>query len=161
MPRASKADVEYRILSVYIMLVEGRLTADILSHLMIYYHISQRQARTYMQRAQAMFEEEAEQIKTQFLAKSLARIDELYQSAMSKGDHALALTTLHTASHMVNGTTHDVSLNRAIERLIDKDARAQERDYKKLDALRNPHHRSHTRASNNRYGIPGLDPDET
>lgn len=91
--RPTDEEIVQRVSDVYVLLLNGTPRRSILQHAARTWGVKTRQADEYIARASAEFDARSAVIYEREHGKALARLDDLYYRAITKGDLKLALDT--------------------------------------------------------------------
>jgi len=90
--KSEKAEVERRITVVYMMIIKGASSAEIVQHAAQTWEIEARQAREYIRRANNELSRQAKIKRDVELGKALERMTSLYSSSLKLQDYRTCLS---------------------------------------------------------------------
>lgn len=99
--KSTNAEIHQRVQAVYGLLTRGKSTSDIQHHAASEWNLSPRQADTYLQRARAMLERDAELTRPAWLAEALGRLRRYEESAYERGQLGTAISSVITQAKLI------------------------------------------------------------
>ncbi len=99
--KSTNAEIHQRVQAVYGLLTRGKSTSDIQHHAASEWNLSPRQADTYLQRARAMLERDAELTRPAWLAEALGRLRRYEENAYERGQLGTAISSVITQAKLI------------------------------------------------------------
>lgn len=102
--RSTAAETEFRVNTVYGLLVDGKSRSDILQFAADTWQVSVRSADTYIERARKKIEEDCELTRPQFLAEALAGLRSIRSQAERRGQMQVAINAVRLQAELIGLT---------------------------------------------------------
>ena len=102
--KATRAETELRIQTVYGLLCNGKSRTQILQICTEKWPVGERMIELYMQRARILIERDCEIARPAFLAEVLANLRELRDKAEEKGNYQTSLNALRLMTELTGLT---------------------------------------------------------
>ena len=100
MAKASKAEIEERIHTVYQMRIAGKSRTDILRHASDKWGISTRQTENYIAKAQKLVRSDYEMDRKQLTAEQISRYEKVFEKAFAKNQLSNCIGALSGISRL-------------------------------------------------------------
>ena len=99
--KSTNVEIHHRVSAVYGLLTKGKSTTDIQLYAASEWNLSPRQTDTYLQRARAMLERDAELTRPAWLAEALGRLRRYEENAYERGQLSTAISSVITQAKLI------------------------------------------------------------
>jgi hypothetical protein len=99
--RSTAAEADFRINTVYGLLVDGKSRGDVVRFCAENWEVGDRQADNYIAKARKLIERDCELSRPQFLAEALAGLRSIRQQAERRGQMQVAINAIRLQAELV------------------------------------------------------------
>lgn len=101
MARSTASESLFRTQTVYGLLCDGKARADIVQFCAEQWQLADRQADTYIHKARALLDRDAEMARPAWLAEALGRLRNYEQQASKRGQLQVAINSVQLQARLI------------------------------------------------------------